>query len=113
MAAAAGRLNECQAVMIRRSGGACGFGRRVDTGCAQKRKARDPGIMAHRHSPSTLPSTRYRGGRNRSETRFHRPPYRQFAAPRSHSRSEEHTYELQSLMRTSNAGFCLKKKKNI
>src|SRR3546814_7214502 len=27
-------------------------------------------------------------------------------------RSEEHTYELQSLMRRSYAGFCLKKKKN-
>src|SRR3546814_5809308 len=27
-------------------------------------------------------------------------------------RSEEHTSELQSLMRTSYAGFCLKKKKN-
>src|SRR3546814_2924699 len=28
-------------------------------------------------------------------------------------RSEEHTSELQSLMRTSYAGFCLKKKNNI
>src|SRR3546814_6943498 len=28
------------------------------------------------------------------------------------SRSEEHTYELQSIMRTSYAGFCLKKKKS-
>src|SRR3546814_4354933 len=28
-----------------------------------------------------------------------------------HRRSEEHTSELQSLMRTSNAVFCLKKKK--
>src|SRR3546814_7128437 len=28
-------------------------------------------------------------------------------------RSEEHTYELQSLMRTSSADFCLQKKKNI
>src|SRR3546814_7075777 len=28
------------------------------------------------------------------------------------SRTEEHTSELQSLMRTSNAVFCLKKKKN-
>src|SRR3546814_4287425 len=28
-------------------------------------------------------------------------------------RSEEHTYELQSLMRISYAVFCLKKKKNI
>src|SRR3546814_1703491 len=30
----------------------------------------------------------------------------------SASRSEEHTSELQSLMRNSNAVFCLKKKKN-
>src|SRR3546814_10527632 len=33
---------------------------------------------------------------------------RNFAAQR---RSEEHTYELQSLMRTSYAGFCLKNKR--
>src|SRR3546814_5492394 len=32
---------------------------------------------------------------------------------RSAIRSEEHTSELQSLMRISYAGFCLKKKKNI
>src|SRR3546814_9974134 len=31
----------------------------------------------------------------------------------SHHRSEEHTSELQSLMRTSYAVFCLKKKKQI
>src|SRR3546814_9677416 len=30
-----------------------------------------------------------------------------------HGRSEEYTYELQSLMRTSYAGFCLNKKKNF
>src|SRR3546814_938072 len=34
------------------------------------------------------------------------------AAPRVSSRSEEHTSELQSLMRISYAVFCLKKKKN-
>src|SRR3546814_10656568 len=33
-------------------------------------------------------------------------------AERDPSRSEEHTSELQSLMRTSNADFCLNKKKN-
>src|SRR3546814_3067129 len=33
--------------------------------------------------------------------------------PPSASRSEEHTSELQSLMRISYAVFCLKKKKNI
>src|SRR3546814_2931337 len=32
--------------------------------------------------------------------------------PNSHPRSEEHTSELQSLMRISYAVFCLKKKKN-
>src|SRR3546814_8402817 len=36
-------------------------------------------------------------------TRRHRPPYR-------NPRSEEHTSELQSLMRISYAVFCLKKK---
>src|SRR3546814_18750256 len=34
------------------------------------------------------------------------------AAHDDHVRSEEHTSELQSLMRTSYAVFCLKKKKN-
>src|SRR3546814_4102848 len=33
-------------------------------------------------------------------------------AQRSQTRSEEHTSELQSLMRTSSAAFCLKKKKS-
>src|SRR3546814_7686779 len=33
--------------------------------------------------------------------------------PRPHKRSEEHTSELQSLMRISYAVFCLKKKKKI
>src|SRR3546814_17121765 len=33
-------------------------------------------------------------------------------AARQHDRSEEHTSELQSLMRISYAVFCLKKKKN-
>src|SRR3546814_1268142 len=33
-------------------------------------------------------------------------------APEPPRRSEEHTSELQSLMRTSYAGFCLKKKNN-
>src|SRR3546814_2520173 len=43
------------------------------------------------------------------ETRFNVPvgPHKMFDA----TRSEEHTSELQSLMRISNAGFCLKKKK--
>src|SRR3546814_9174258 len=37
---------------------------------------------------------------------------RQVAGALGHARSEEHTSELQSLMRISYAVFCLKKKKN-
>src|SRR3546814_9956105 len=42
---------------------------------------------------------------------LHRPQ-RRFGI-RQHERSEEHTSELQSLMRISYAVFCLKKKKRI
>src|SRR3546814_8965133 len=47
-----------------------------------------------------------RGGRPGAHPRAH-------ALPPPGSRSEEHTSELQSLMRISYAVFCLKKKKNI
>src|SRR3546814_982583 len=42
----------------------------------------------------------------------HRVALREGAAPRILARSEEHTSELQSLMRISYAVFCLKKKPN-
>src|SRR3546814_9870679 len=54
------------------------------------------------HSPSPLPASR----RCCAARRRKRPA----RAPRP-GRSEEHTSELQSLMRTSYAVFCLKKKK--
>src|SRR3546814_10875886 len=40
-------------------------------------------------------------------------PTRSAQAPRNSTRSEEHTSELQSLMRTSYARFCLKQKHNL
>src|SRR3546814_7550374 len=40
------------------------------------------------------------------------PGLHRCSVDRSHLRSEEHTSELQSLMRTSYAVFCLKKKNN-
>src|SRR3546814_2420328 len=46
--------------------------------------------------------------------RDHLPALADSNAPRAHdavARSEEHTSELQSLMRTSYAGFCLKQNK--
>src|SRR3546814_8678401 len=57
------------------------------------------------------------GGHSRAHTewtgfvtgrRHHAPRAR---AANGHRRAEEHTTELQSLMRNSYAGFCLKKKK--
>src|SRR3546814_4714952 len=41
------------------------------------------------------------------------PSRRMRSSTNGHSRSEEHTSELQSLMRTSYAAFCLKKNKTI
>src|SRR3546814_7265800 len=49
-----------------------------------------------------------RGGHQRDQPRHRETLCR---ARRQGGRSEEHTYELQSLMRTSDAVFCLKKKK--
>src|SRR3546814_9811659 len=56
---------------------------------------------------TTTPSDKWPGlfGRTTPTTRI-----RSRTTPSSSSRSEEHTSELQSLMRTSYAGFCLKKK---
>src|SRR3546814_3740494 len=50
-------------------------------------------------------------GFRRSSVPRHWPPARAGRAPSRGSRSEEHTSELQSLMRISYAVFCLKKKK--
>src|SRR3546814_5564812 len=72
------------------------------------RSVRGSAGQAPRASRSTLPDSSY-------------PPLRCGAgasacprpvAGRSHPRSEEHTSELQSLMRISYAVFCLKKKKD-
>src|SRR3546814_7233171 len=54
--------------------------------------------------------TRRRGGRKRSYTRIPTSIKRIFILCVSASRSEEHTSELQSLMRISYAVFCLNKK---
>src|SRR3546814_18293582 len=42
----------------------------------------------------------------------HEPDQRSFGSQNKEERSEEHTSELQSLMRISYAVFCLKKKKH-
>src|SRR3546814_2315305 len=47
------------------------------------------------------------------QTGFVRSPVNEFVKAENQKRSEEHTSELQSLMRISYAVFCLKKKKRI
>src|SRR3546814_5860121 len=71
---------------------------------------------SHRQAQAQVPACR-RGARRTCSCRVRvggtgrRPPRPRDAPPRS-NRSEEHTSELQSLMRISYAVFCLKKKKN-
>src|SRR3546814_8890119 len=70
-----------------------------------------------RRFESSLPDQYFNGTR----PPYSRSPARNRVSSRAHSsacvlmrkRSEEHTSELQSLMRISYAVFCLKKKKNI
>src|SRR3546814_3292211 len=75
---------------------------------AAGRRARSLGFLVHRqgHVPSPEDEDRQRQpGRERAE----RIDLKR-VEPRQADRSEEHTSELQSLMRTSYAVFCLKKK---
>src|SRR3546814_1310146 len=68
-------------------------------------------VQGHPHRPRSL-LIGTAGIRSRVET--HRRTRRSGLRPRRSIRSEEHTSELQSLMRISYAVFCLKKKtKNI
>src|SRR3546814_1992708 len=75
------------------------------------RSQRAPGLRAAR-----LRTGRARqagqGGVHHARARAHPQPRRQDAVDR-HARSEEHTSELQSLMRISYAVFCLKTKYTI
>src|SRR3546814_7528580 len=57
------------------------------------------------------PCTRGRSGDERRRQRQRHGDEMRIALPQTHLRSEEHTSELQSLMRISYAVFCLKKKK--
>src|SRR3546814_3126187 len=70
-------------------------------------------FRSRRHPPDrSLRSTRYRRVNHLNAQARAKPPWRVEDSP-SHSRqgrSEEHTSELQSLMRTSYAVLCLKKK---
>src|SRR3546814_6684613 len=79
------------------------------------------GTAVHPVRPSPPGRAAHRAGRRRTASgRPYSPPVtnarwsaRPIDSRIGSSRSEEHTSELQSLMRNSYAGFCLHKKKNI
>src|SRR3546814_7802508 len=67
----------------------------------------------HLRLPTCPPWLRARSRRRGARPRLHRRRWRPADSRQTPStRSEEHTSELQSLMRISYAVFCLKKKKN-
>src|SRR3546814_9614029 len=68
--------------------------------------ARAQGWDATRFTYAAEADTGKRGGASQAEKRGG------YGLPRSLLRSAEHTSEIQSLMRTSYAGFCLEKKYN-
>src|SRR3546814_5942543 len=82
--------------------------------------SRDPGTD-NRHQESVILNARISALKERIE-RYNAQPRREFVGPSAQEvdyaeyveawRSEEHTSELQSLMRISYAVFCLKKKTN-
>src|SRR3546814_7307850 len=81
---------------------------------AEDDKARRYG-QKRRKGPGLPERYQNSGGKHEQQThcRPHkRQPCRALVATVSEGRSEEHTSELQSLMRISYAVFCLKKKKN-
>src|SRR3546814_4032910 len=81
--------------------------RQARAGCGMRR---GPALRA----AGAFGRARHRHRRCPGEHRGRQGPCRASATERGLSglRSEEHTSELQSLMRISYAGFCLKKKKN-
>src|SRR3546814_5540783 len=87
---------------LRRNSGTDGA-RRHAVECHLRLARRFPGHLAPRQHSAPPPG--------RAHTVEHRIANRLLIA--RHQRSEEHTSELQSLMRISYAVFCLKKKKNI
>src|SRR3546814_6138406 len=70
-------------------------------------------VAARRHRGDDVHRVRRRDGRGHRAGWRARGDAERAARPETHNRrSEEHTSELQSLMRISYAVFCLKKKKN-
>src|SRR3546814_2878567 len=89
----------------------------LDDGCGQNRPQRRRHHHGHRDGPENGPAERQReDGRNISaDAEIHGVTHVVHAGTAQYDvlrqRSEEHTSELQSLMRISYAVFCLKKKK--
>src|SRR3546814_6224975 len=73
---------------------------------------RSTGAARHAHGPGQPFVHRHGPGRSRGDGLFDHRIHDPTLLDQLPGRSEEHTSELQSLMRISYAVFCLKKKKN-
>src|SRR3546814_6471726 len=76
-------------------------------------QARDPRLAHRRGGPRRCPHSRAPDRRRQGEIRREDRQGARGQEGRRAGRSEEHTSELQSLMRISYAVFCLKKKTNV
>src|SRR3546814_10111948 len=76
----------------------------------RERDRAEPLRPRHRGDGAPVDAQRLRSGERREDVEVARQLLHRAAT--AGGRSEEHTSELQSLMRISYAGFCLKKKKN-
>src|SRR3546814_8671533 len=96
--------------LFRSTGRGCGHGRKRPCGRIRAAPTYEAGsTQSHRKFTEIWGTGACRTGAGRTGT-AHRGPGR---GPGHAGRSEEHTSELQSLMRISYAVFCLKKKKTI
>src|SRR3546814_7158866 len=90
-----------------------GSGRAALCHFSRQHLARNGRKTARQHSGTVADLWRGCAQTGRIWTRLSSDDRRLHALKRACARSEEHTSELQSLMRISYAVFCLKKKKNI
>src|SRR3546814_10846345 len=81
------------------------------SGTSVSAEARESASRQHSARRSLIPSIRRRSAARRADRRAQQASHRWSGWSPDTARSEEHTPELQSLMRISYAVFCLKKKK--
>src|SRR3546814_2046793 len=116
----AGEVRHPRTGAVRRDPGRTAWLAHVEMAVEKTRRVRAYGLTCRRGNPSAAAEQQQRrqqaGNHQRGKQQPRQAPRRRrparFDIPVIYNRSEEHTSELQSLMRISYAVFCLKKKQN-